>query len=870
MRNIAKIFMNSRVFRLTRQQVLKARVRHRRHVLSFSLLWLVLLNSLQTSCFVVDHHREQRNVCSSSLCRHQVNVLVRSRQSRSLPFPLFSSPSSFNKTSQKQKTASRKTQLRWILQSIERMQAAGTLESALGSAASDELVQALTLLANAATTSQVTQAGRRLQSLPLLPSDNKNSDHDNDDAGHSNTQAFDSAILQQRQEVLERVIKATAMTGLNTLAWNYVVAGFLDRGQVPSIQVQDALCSSLRRSGKLERLEEFLLRLGKIATSFEENKLPDESSSSKVSTAAFNIYLAALLSLSARFSGRKMTDRMVSSDRLDKAWQWISRAPTELKVVPDAVSYATVLQGAHRNQSLVSTVWDHMMKQGIPRNIVAYNARLRVLSPDDALGLWERILQDKSVSPDRYTIDLMLLPLIRSGRTGEVEALLDDFITSNSDNVVADAVAAFLVTLVRGGELAAARSIFQTFLVPSLSSVVTADAGRLRLVMPTTRHINILLEGHRQQVQKVQRGGKHIDDTNVAHLYEEAWELFRLMLASSVHPDEYTTTSMMGLCRLPEELTSLLLTACDEFQIECSGVVLRAAITAYGNLGDPSSACWMLASHGCDHLDLRFLNVFMASMGNAIEAGFFGSMDVMASVAASELSEVYRTEDAPSDHPIVSIVDGSTCIEAVPLMLHAMSNPHKSDKQRLPKPNSQTYCVAASALQYSIAPSAELALRIFRNATGSGVPADGRFVNAIFRCFGDDINCAISAWKNEIRKPCLEYEIRERKRPPPERRLKGKNLVAAYNGLLHVCGRAMRPDIALRLAYAMNKEGLEPNEVSMNCYRSGKRLRGSVIPTLAEKLKLIDQFESLLYVECTKYDSNDKRRAGERRVRIIM
>jgi len=97
--------------------------------------------------------------------------------------------------------------------------------------------------------------------------------------------------------------------------------------------------------------------------------------------------------------------------------------------------------------------------------------------------------------------------------------------------------------------------------------------------------------------------------------------------------------------------------------------------------------------------------------------------------------------------------------------------------------------------------------------------------------------------------------------------------LVAYNGLLYVSGRALRPDIAVRLVYAMSKEGLAANENSLNSYRSGKRLADDGTgfrSRLARRLKLIDPYESILYVECTKYDSNDRRRTGEQRVRIIV
>jgi hypothetical protein len=75
----------------------------------------------------------------------------------------------------------------------------------------------------------------------------------------------------------------------------------------------------------------------------------------------------------------------------------------------------------------------------------------------------------------------------------------------------------------------------------------------------------------------------------------------------------------------------------------------------------------------------------------------------------------------------------------------------------------------------------------------------------------------------------------------------------------------------------MNKEELEPNKMALNCYRSGKGVRQKLMKldsAFEEKsgieLAMANQFESVLLLECTKYDKNDKRRAGEKRVRIIL
>jgi pentatricopeptide repeat protein len=160
----------------------------------------------------------------------------------------------------------------------------------------------------------------------------------------------------------------------------------------------------------------------------------------------------------------------------------------------------------------------------------------------------------------------------------------------------------------------------------------------------------------------------------------------------------------------------------------------------------------------------------------------------------------------------------------------------------------------------------------------AGISADGRFVNAVLRCFGGNVDAALKFWKDDCREACIQHESRARFKPPSPSRSKGKNLIAAYNGLLYVCGRALRPDVALRLVYAMSKEGLEPDELSLNCYKSGKKIqqnmpantRAKLAQSLKQTLNLVDSYEALLYIECMKYDQNDRRRTGEKRVRIIV
>lgn len=303
----------------------------------------------------------------------------------------------------------------------------------------------------------------------------------------------------------------------------------------------------------------------------------------------------------------------------------------------------------------------------------------------------------------------------------------------------------------------------------------------------------------------------------------------------------------------------------------------RGAVTAYGDLGDASSALWLFSKFPSE--STRTWNVLLGSLAKAAEKDALLVVEPMLSQAA----RTFQSNSTQLLYPVREIVDlqrYSTLLNAVEFILDGMSC---SRLAYAPRPDSQSFCIAASALQYSPKTGEGLAIGLFRNATQLGVLADGRFVNAMLRCYGIEIDAALAAWRDEIRPQCMAFDKRQMRSSS-----KGggggrfmennKNMVASYNGLLYVCGRSLRPDIALRILYAMKRDGLEPNEASLNSYKSGRRRRmakqtGGVVENetngfrsnLEQKL-----YESLLFVECTKYDLNDKRRSGEKRVRIIL
>lgn len=747
----------------------------------------------------------------------------------------------------------RKTQLRWIAQSVAKL--VHQQDEIDGNKRKNtDLVDCLESLANAQTQDQVIQVGNRLS----------------------------TCVSQQTLSpaVQERVIKAAATTGLFQLAINSTI-NMLDKDILPSDITQDALCSSLRRAGRANQMEKLLQEIGAVAT----------SKSVSVSSSSFHIMLAALCDdpKSTGFStaaNNNNNNRGQQSSMMNKAWAWIAqnRSQKELGITPGSVSFATVLQAAARNgnRTLVDNAWALMQERGVHPSPFAYNARLKLAGKgsmtrdDETMQIWQQIRKDPTMQPDRYTIDLVLPTLSRRGESEQIKQILDDFVIKNSQFVVSNAFSAFLISLTNAGEMNRARGIFDKYIKPSFAPVFSGDASSMRLVTPSSKQFNVILDGYVREIESRKPWITERATTLPAmeKIKTAAWDLYEeLLSARSVNPDEFTYSIMMGLVSSPEDVCKLVESATTKFD-KLSPVLQRAAVTSFGDLGDASSACWFFANHvlPSSKSTIREWNVLLGALSKCALHHNHTAID--SSTASATRYFGLQPQSDQNSSPLLKLVDGSSPGDATEKVLQLLIT--GTDEMRVARPDSQTFCLAVSSLQHGETNGTK-ALDLFRQSQKIGVPADGRFANAVLRCYGEDIKAAVNAWKEEIRPACLRFERRDRKHPVSHRRSKGKNLVAAYNGLLYCAGRALRPDIGLRLAYAMVKEGVEPNETTLNSYKSGKRVRQSTSEVeenratwFARKLALLDPYESLLFVECTKYDRNDRRRSGDRRVRIIV
>ena len=775
-----------------------------------------------------------------------------------------------NKNISRRTPKNKRTSIKWVIQGVEKCLAeeseshGGQPSYSYRRRIDASLVDALYLMVNANSQRDVLDAEKRIKVLLKNPSE------------------FPT-------EVTERVIRATSLAGL-PLSVDLLKLMLREDNvtALPSPIAYISALSFLRKIGRIDRLEEMLAEVANVSRRIQM-KNPSQPG---VDIVAFNTYLGSICDAAVEgrsFSSSRDNDsEMLGSnlfnftnfnntlDRTSSSEKYlykslnllrgdIARKKFALEENPDIYSYNSLLTAVAKcckpGRNLLSITEScllTMKKQGIEYDTLTYNARIQAAiaanEEDRAIRLIDELLSNPNLDADRYTINLAMIPFVKSGRKAQVLSLMRDFYETNvgkNNRIIISAFEAFLNTLVQNDEVELARDVFDAFFL-SIPKDRTQRTG-IR-PNPTTKHFNIMLGGYSKT-----------DDA------QNALQLFDTMLDIGIRPDSFTVTSVMSHSLSPQKITSLLT------QIETERVVLKPAayrsiIGAYGDAGDASSSCWLFVEmgivcqkkgRGADSWNVLLKALAKGCIGDKVSS----PLNIFESNAARRSSAVLSAAALENDE-FISLVDGKTCLDSSFITVDLMRNGNQTSLlMQSPKPNSQSYCLVASALSEfgTSAPRSDRALTLFREAMNQGgVTPDGRFLNAILRCFGDDIEAALAAWKTDIG-PAAASQQR-----------KGNiNLQQAYNGLMHVCGRALRPDIATRIAYAMNKAGVEPTEVSLNCYKSGKRIaiEGDADKG-KKKLGLTNQYENLLSVECTKYNTRkwdkSKRRAGDKKIRIIL
>eukprot|EP00540_Astrosyne_radiata_P008337 CAMPEP_0116835838 /NCGR_PEP_ID=MMETSP0418-20121206/7762_1 /TAXON_ID=1158023 /ORGANISM="Astrosyne radiata, Strain 13vi08-1A" /LENGTH=241 /DNA_ID=CAMNT_0004465539 /DNA_START=3 /DNA_END=728 /DNA_ORIENTATION=+ len=211
---------------------------------------------------------------------------------------------------------------------------------------------------------------------------------------------------------------------------------------------------------------------------------------------------------------------------------------------------------------------------------------------------------------------------------------------------------------------------------------------------------------------------------------------------------------------------------------------------------------------------------------------------------------------------IADILDHDACSDAA--MKLATKLLQGNQLKESPQPDAQTCGLAASAMSHNIRrQTAGVAMQLFRHTKQLQMPISGRFLNALFRCFGNDIMGALAAWKREVRPFISDTQ-------PLRRRRRRRNIRQAYYGLLHVCGRALRPDLALRIVEVMKKEDVyHAGEEALLSYERGKRRRrGGMMYSVDQQYDMGGGFtfefcEEALRSECKQGGSTCKKTRGQ-------
>jgi hypothetical protein len=273
------------------------------------------------------------------------------------------------------------------------------------------------------------------------------------------------------------------------------------------------------------------------------------------------------------------------------------------------------------------------------------------------------------------------------------------------------------------------------------------------------------------------------------------------------------------------------------------------SVTSFGKFGDASSALWLFALKAPD--TTKAWNTLLGSLIKApvYDAIVEPSNSRIVTVLEHKQVLLNRTSFVNKDSLLLC---NAPLNEKIEMTFASMLDSNKVD--------SQTFCLMAVFHQRQQSSNPEAARALYTKAVLLGVKPDGRFLNGVLRCFGPNLSDALDLWTTDMRPRIISVYQNNTN-------ICNLNLSAAYFGLFYVCGRSLRPDVALRIGYAMAKDGLEPDDRCLNTYRIGRRDHGKIS---AIKERLLDIHESLFEVECSKSSNNNWQNRNDRKVRVIL
>lgn len=705
------------------------------------------------------------------------------------------------------KAKTNRIKLEWIAESAKKLLPTNSATTSSTTTTAQQIVRCLADLRLCVTQKDVILVGNKIRQLLAL-----------DEAEQNNNDLQQRQFLFNHKDIVERLIKACSIVGLIDISLQLLLHLLLVQNYTPDSKAYVAVLQCLRKRGQVTKMKYVLDTLSEVAST--------NSTAAAIDVVAFNLYLAALceevLQEGRPTATLPLLQRLQHAIELLKPGVSLEK----YHVCPDVYSYNTVLNAISQVQVwnnktiIINNIQKWMAannnitaseglgstrdsnKAFFSGDVVTINALIRghIEASDytSALELIdEHILLKKScgggevslpssvlgnsqkITADRYTIDLAIQPLLQQNRTADVLWLIRNFAKLSEAQYtmdyhpLADTFAAFLTRIAIGARNPA--------LAEQLLHEMYHQRDTNNMPPPSTRHYNVIIEGYRRLLSR-HHSAEGRDGSKATS------RLWRTMIDRAVLPDKYTLTSIIAQYTIASEIKQTWAESMQSLGMNPTEIICTSLITQLGLVGDSSASCavfdWMLYCDKNGRTLPRNLRIWNALLGALVSRSFLSqklnitlSKDVETWLRYDRIKSQQNVISCLGDESISEKINGMAQLDAAKFIFNMMVTCSKSDSS-IPSPDSQSFCLMAAALAREAEQTAtdqittvgsrgrkkvaDEAMDLFRLSIHEQIPADGRFLNAIIRCFGSDVASAIEAWKTEIGRVARAYNRKKK------------------------------------------------------------------------------------------------------------
>ncbi|CAM9177567.1 unnamed protein product [Discosporangium mesarthrocarpum] len=666
-------------------------------------------------------------------------------------------------------------------------------------------------------------------------------------------------------QVQDMLLRASSRCGQISLA-ERLFKVMVDKEQAPTQHTAGAFLHALRTAGHADRCVAVLSQLLDMGVDLGD--------------VCLNIVIAAL-SQQGHFNRAMDTLRMAESKWEIRPTTWTFNTILSAAAKQGTAAGAAAVAEAHELMTLWGVAPDHVTINS------QINEAIKAGRLDEAIDIFERVLKGEidGVIPDTITFNTGISAYMARLQDGKAFSLLEEM-RKRELKPRADTFNSILTGLIKMGKTKRAIEVFNDSL--RLDRLTNTSPVRPSLVT-----YNLVLEAMRLEENKV-----------------EAQLVFKEMRDKRMKPDSYTLAAMVRLQFHQEDIYQLMETA-RVLRIRPSLKFFNSCIRGLGDHGDLYGACRI---H--DHIQARegmrpdvftYNSLLYALVQESWVSRVIGgeSIEESPGVQVKNGQELHNpvsnaSATGPNSWGRAKGMEGQglLCQCNLALSLHGMMGAEAAMflLQEMKKlgmggaPDTVSYTTVMTGVMRSedklrvpagilaaggnnspvdvgrqaklegrggkVLFSKDVCKSLYLDAESRRVPINGKMCNSVMIGFGDDIEGAVSFWKQHVRPALTSRHLTPQgvlSEIPKELQ---EDLFAAYSGLIHVCGRARRADLAVKTVFAMRKDGLAPNSVLSNTYFKAKseteRLLGPMRTESPFRLMAIlqGQMEGVLEVEC--------------------